>query len=259
MTLTLLGPEPDFPPVEDALSEPNGLLAVGGDLSLARLEAAYRHGIFPWYSAGQPLLWWSPDPRMVLPPEDFHPSHSLRKKLRRIAAGRDDLEVWVDRDVAGVLRECAAPRSGQIGTWITREMQAAYLAWHRAGVVHSVETWCHGRLVGGLYGISLGGMFFGESMFARHNDASKVALAHLIAYLRHQGTVLIDCQQETAHMASLGAHPIPRAEFCQQLRPALARPGPAWRTGRLHPDGHWWPADGRDTSAGIMAHHDAAH
>lgn len=258
--ITLLGPDPhEFPPVSEALREPDGLLAVGGDLSLARLEAAYRRGIFPWYSAGQPILWWSPDPRMVLVPENFHASRSLRKRLRRMAAGRDGFEVWVDRDVASVLRACAAPRQKQSGTWITAEMQAAYLAWHRAGAVHSVETWCDGELVGGLYGISLGGMFFGESMFTRVPDASKVALAHLVRFLQREGTTLIDCQQETDHMASLGAHPISRAEFCHHLSTALARPSPSWRSGRLRVDGTWWPPHDAAHRTGIMSNHEGAH
>lgn len=251
MTPVLLGPEPEFPPAEWALDEPNGLLAVGGDLSLARLRAAYRQGIFPWYSAHQPLLWWSPDPRMVLAPNDFHASHSLRKRLRRLASGRDPLQIKVNTAFAQVLAACAEPRHGQPGTWITDEMQRAYRAWHAAGDVHSIEAWHDDRLVGGLYGISLGHMFFGESMFSRVADASKLALACLVAFLGRHGVTLIDCQQETRHLASLGARPMARSAFLAHVRHACDQPGPPWQSGVLHPSGEI-------DSAAIMRRHDTA-
>jgi len=249
--LVVLGPEPEFPPAEQALASPNGLLAVGGDLSLARLRAAYRQGIFPWYSPGQPLLWWSPDPRMVLDPAHFHANTALRKRLRRLQAGRDAFEVRVDTACAEVLAACAGPRQGQPGTWITAEMQAAYLAWHRSGEVHSIETWQGDQLVGGLYGISLGGAFFGESMFTRVSDASKVALACLVAFLRRHGVALIDCQQETPHLASLGARPMARADFLGHVARALECPTPPWQQGRLLPSGELLPA-------AMMTHHEPA-
>lgn len=237
MNLAWLAQDSPFPPVHRALSEPAGLLAVGADLSIARLRAAYSHGIFPWYSDGEPILWWSPDPRMVLACEDFAPSHSLRKRLRQIA--RDEfraqprVEVRVDTSFVAVMAQCAAPRDDQGGTWITEEMQAAYLAWHRAGDAHSIETWIDNELVGGLYGISLGGMFFGESMFTRVPDASKIALAYLTLYLRQFGVKWIDCQQQTRHLASLGARPVARDTFVAHVRDAVAQPGPSWRPGRL--------------------------
>ncbi|MBS0319278.1 MAG: leucyl/phenylalanyl-tRNA--protein transferase [Proteobacteria bacterium] len=201
-----------FPPLARALAEPNGLLAFGGDLSVPRLVDAYRRGIFPWYSEGQPILWWSPDPRMVLDPARFAPSRSLR---RRIAAGT--FEIRVDTAFDDVVAGCAAPRPGAGGTWIIPAMRRAYGALHRAGHAHSVEAWRAGELVGGLYGVALDRMFFGESMFARETDASKVALAHLCATCVARGIALIDCQQETAHLASLGAAPMPRREFAARL------------------------------------------
>lgn len=202
----------DFPPLERALREPDGLLAAGGDLSPERLLAAYRHGCFPWFSAGQPILWWSPDPRMVLFPEELHVSRSLRKTLRR-----SDFTITFDQDFAAVIGACAAPRSYADGTWITPAMQAAYLELHRRGLAHSVEVWQHGQLVGGLYGLALGRLFFGESMFSRVSDASKVAFVSLVEQLRACGFVLIDCQMHTQHLASLGARPIPRHEFAAYL------------------------------------------
>ncbi len=233
----LLDDTPAFPPVEYALHEPAGLLAVGGDLSLPRLRAAYRHGIFPWFGPGEPILWWSTDPRMVLFTERFAPSHSLRKLLRRLArdeaAGQSAVEVRVDTAFAEVMRACAAPRDGQAGTWITPDMQAAYQAWHRAGDVHSIETWIDGELAGGLYGISLGRAFFGESMFTRRTDASKIALAYLVTFLRRHGVEMIDCQQQTHHLGSLGGGPISRAEFSQRLVESVDAPGLPWRPGVL--------------------------
>lgn len=226
-----------FPPVDQALDDPPGLLAIGADLSIARLTEAYRRGIFPWYSPGQPIVWWSTHPRMVLACADFAPSHSLRKRLRRIeaeAAGSDPaVVVKVDTAFADVLTGCAAPRDGQPGTWILPEMQQAYRDWHAAGGVHSIETWMDGELAGGLYGVSLGRMFFGESMFARATDASKIALAHLVAFLRANGVQWIDCQQETRHLASLGARPVDRADFVEHVRHAVGEPGPDWHPGIL--------------------------
>jgi leucyl/phenylalanyl-tRNA--protein transferase len=218
----------DFPPVESAMREPNGLLCAGGDLAPATILAAYRRGIFPWYSDGQPILWWSPDPRMVLFPAEFKVSKSLAKTAR---IGK--FEIRIDSAFADVMAGCAAPRSAGGGTWIVDEMQAAYTRLHRFGFAHSVESWRDGELVGGLYGIALGRMFFGESMFSRATDASKVALLALVDKLRADGFELIDCQQETRHLASFGARPIARKEFTRRLQdlinfdPMLS-PSSAW-------------------------------
>ena len=203
-----------FPAVERALREPKGLLCAGGDLSAERLLAAYRQGIFPWFSAGDPILWWSPDPRMVLFPEEFRIARSLRRTLRSRR-----FEVRLDSAFAEVIRACAeTPRAGQPGTWITREMQDAYCRLFELGFAHSVESWEDGRLVGGLYGIAIGRMYYGESMFSRVSNASKVAAAHLARFLTAKGFGMIDCQMHTAHLASLGAREIPRAEFLRRLR-----------------------------------------
>ncbi len=201
-----------FPPLTRALLEPNGLLAAGGELSAERLIEAYQHGIFPWYSADQPLLWWSPDPRMVLMPSELKISRSLGKRLHK-----PDFEVRIDSAFETVMRACAAPRDGQAGTWITDDMVAAYTELHRRGLAHSVETWIDGELAGGLYGVALGRMFYGESMFMRATDASKIALAHLARQLHRWGFGLIDCQMQTSHLASLGAREIPRDDFVRQL------------------------------------------
>jgi leucyl/phenylalanyl-tRNA--protein transferase len=198
-----MGPDDDAP----------GLVAVGGRVTPVRLEEAYRKGIFPWYSAGQPVLWWSPDPRMVLPVAEFRLSHSLRKVIRRFARTQG-CEIRIDSAFAQVMAHCAnTPRDGQDGTWIVPAMQDAYLAWHRLGRVHSVETWIDGQLVGGLYGVSIGRMFFGESMFSHRCDASKISLAALVCLCRAHGVPWIDCQQNTGHLASLGAHEVPRIAF----------------------------------------------
>lgn len=221
-----------FPPLTRALTSPNGLLAAGGDLSPQRLLQAYSQGIFPWYNPGEPILWWSPDPRMVLVPGEFRISRSLRRCLR---SGK--FHVKLDTDFVAVIRACAeTPRAGQEGTWITREMQRAYCKLFQLGIAHSVETWLAGQLVGGLYGLAIGGMFYGESMFARVSDASKVAAAHLARFLEEEGFGMIDCQMSTPHLASLGAHEIPRADFIARLRALVAR---TWQPGR-------WPADGAD-------------
>jgi leucyl/phenylalanyl-tRNA--protein transferase len=202
--------------------EAPGLVAVGGRVTLRRLEEAYRKGLFPWYSAGQPVLWWSPEPRMVLPVAEFRLSRSLKKTLRHFVR-TPGCEVRVDSAFEQVIRACAqTPRHGQDGTWIVPEMIDAYIAWHRAGRVHSVETWVDGRLVGGLYGIAIGRMFFGESMFAHATDASKIALAALICLCRDRGVPLIDCQQNTRHLASLGAREVTRTAFEAHLSQVLA-------------------------------------
>jgi leucyl/phenylalanyl-tRNA---protein transferase len=215
-TITWLSPQdaPEwFPPLEQALDDPAGLLAAGGDLSTERLLAAYRKGIFPWYSPGQPVLWWSPDPRAVLFPEEFRCTRSLAKTLRN-----GGFESAIDRDFAAVIEACAAPRPQSIGTWITQEMTDAYVELHRRGYAHSIETWRGPELVGGLYGVRLGGVFFGESMFSRERDASKVALARLVEACREAGIVVIDCQMSSAHLESLGARRIPRARFQSLVR-----------------------------------------
>ena len=210
-----LDPEGDpaaFPPCDDALDEPAGLLAVGGDLRPARLLAAYRRGIFPWYSPGQPILWWSPNPREVLFPDEFRRTRSLAKRERN--AGFD---VRIDTRFAAVIDACAAPRDGVAGTWITAEMRAAYLDLHALGVAHSIETWQGERLVGGLYGLQLGRVFFGESMFSLEPDASKVALSTLVRRAPERDIALIDCQLPSAHLATLGSRSLPRAQFLALL------------------------------------------
>jgi len=238
--LPWLSADAPFPPVASALHEPNGLLAAGGDLSPKRLLAAYRQGIFPWYAPGEPILWWSPDPRMVLRPDGMKVSRSLAKTLRNA-----DFTVRLDSAFERVIAACAAtPRDGQHGTWITTEMQTAYHRLHVLGYAHSVETWHAGRLVGGLYGVAIGRAFFGESMFSHVTDASKIALAHLCRYLAAQGFGIIDCQMETAHLTSLGARPIPRSEYCTAVA-ALAAANV--------PPGHW-PADAVSDSFRTDAH-----
>ena len=216
-----------LPPTRYALgpgSDAPGLLAAGGRLTPQRLEEAYRHGIFPWFSPGQPVLWWSPDPRMVLPVEQFRLSKSLAKTLRRFQR-TPGCEVRIDGAFGRVIAACAGtPRAGQDGTWIVPQMVAAYTAWHAKGRVHSFETWIDGRLAGGLYGVGIGRMFFGESMFAWAADASKIALAALVAFCRHHGVAWIDCQQNTGHLASLGAHEVPRALFERHLSRVLGEP-----------------------------------
>jgi leucyl/phenylalanyl-tRNA---protein transferase len=215
-----------FPPLESARKEPNGLLAVGGDLSPQRLLEAYRQGIFPWFSEGDPILWWSPDPRMVLFPGELKVSRSLGKSLRNRR-----YEIRFDSDFDGVIRACAAPREGQPGTWITADMRSAYRRLHQLGFAHSVETWMNGELAGGLYGVSLGAAFFGESMFARVRDASKIALVHLVRKLEREDYGLIDCQMRTGHLATLGAREIPRAQFSRLLGELVdyARAPSSWR------------------------------
>jgi len=226
--LTWIEPHQSLPPPETARLEPNGLVAAGRDLSAKRLLEAYSHGIFPWYSQGQPVLWWSPDPRMVVFVDEFQPSRSLRKTLRRVHE-TGSWTVTLDRSFIQVMQACAAPRTGQDGTWITRDIVKAYHALHQAGHAHSVEVWAQGELVGGLYGVSIGRMFFGESMFTRVSDASKCAYAALVAMLRRLGFSMVDCQQSTGHLASLGAREISRTEFLVRLQPLCRLPGPDWR------------------------------
>jgi leucyl/phenylalanyl-tRNA---protein transferase len=208
-----LDPEDPFPPLSTALEHPSGLLAAGADLSAERLIQAYQRGIFPWFSADEPILWWSPDPRMVLFPSELKVSRSLEKTLRNRS-----YEIRVDSSFRSVMAACAqAPREGQNGTWITRELIDAYCALHRLGIAHSIETWIDDELAGGLYGIALGHAFFGESMFARVNDASKLAFVHLVRQLRRWNFGIIDCQMRTDHLARFGAREIPRSQFSELL------------------------------------------
>ena len=214
-----LGRHDPFPPVELALTEPNGLLAAGGDLSPPRLIEAYAHGIFPWFSEGDPLLWWSPDPRMVLFVDELHLTRSLRRTVRSRR-----FTVTFDRAFPDVMLGCAEPRRDDAGTWITPAMVHAYTTLAQAGYAHSVESWAGDALAGGLYGVAIGRMFFGESMFARQSDASKMALVHLVRQLRRWGFRLIDCQMSTAHLASMGAREIPRAMFLREVRRLVHEP-----------------------------------
>jgi len=208
-----------FPPITSALADPNGLLAASGGLELPRLLDAYRRGIFPWYSDGQPVLWWSPDPRMVLFPRELKISRSLCKSLRN-----RNYEIRIDANFEAVMRACAAPRDEHDGTWINEEMIDAYCALHRRGLAHSVETWLGGKLAGGLYGVALGRVFYGESMFTRVADASKIALAHLARQLERWEFGMIDCQVRTKHLASLGAREILRRNFMRRLEELVNYP-----------------------------------
>ena len=209
-----------FPALDSALKHPNGLLAAGADLSPQRLLAAYRRGIFPWYSQGEPILWWSPDPRMVLIPSELKISRSLAKTLRN-----RDHEVRFDSAFEAVMQGCATRGAAAAAhadvassTWITDEMRAAYLRLHELGYAHCAEIWIEGELAGGLYGVAIGRMFYGESMFTRVRDASKMAMVHLVRRLQRHGYGMIDCQMHTAHLASLGARALPRSEFSLRLR-----------------------------------------
>ncbi|MBL8477378.1 MAG: leucyl/phenylalanyl-tRNA--protein transferase [Methyloversatilis sp.] len=227
-----LEPGAPFPPVERALREPDGLLAAGLELTPDRILDAYRLGIFPWFSDGQPVLWWSPDPRMVLVPSEIRITRSMHKVLRN-----RPYEVRCDSAFEAVMRACAAPRDGQAGTWISDDMIAAYSALHARGYAHSVETWIDGRLAGGLYGMAIGRMFYGESMFSTERDASKIALVHLARYLETQAFGLIDCQMNTGHLGSMGGREIPRREFCRVMAQCIAdRPLPGrWPTDLIPP------------------------
>ena len=228
--ISLLHENTPFPPIEQALRKPNGLLAVGGSLSTQRLLEAYRHGIFPWFNAAEPILWWSPDPRMVLVPQEIKISRSLQKILRNM-----DYEVRADSAFEQVMCACAAPRAGQSGTWIQQDMIKAYTKLHQMGMAHSVEVWVDNELAGGLYGVSIGRMFYGESMFSHRPNASKIALAHLCAQLQRWSYGMIDCQMNTPHLASLGAREIPRTEFILRLQELIHYPN---RTSPWHFDQH---------------------
>lgn len=230
--IPLLGPADPFPPVERALRRPSGLLAAGGDLSPARLEQAYRQGIFPWFGPGEPILWWSPDPRMVLVPRELRVPRSLAKAVRN-----RPYELRIDSAFRQVMQACAEPRDGQAGTWIVPEMIDAYCRLHALGLAHSVEIWMDGQLAGGLYGVALGRVFFGESMFSRARDASKIALVQLVRRLEAAHFGLIDCQMSTAHLASLGAREISRAQFIGSVADLVHYPEPAqpWTTGAFSP------------------------
>lgn len=214
-----LGPGDPFPPVDTALEEPNGLLAAGGDLTPARLLDAYARGIFPWSGDDEPMLWWSPDPRMVLFVDELHVARSLRRRIR--AGG---YRVTMDRAFGEVMRGCAGPRADADGTWITQGIVTSYTDLHRLGHAHSVETWRGDELVGGLYGVAIGRMFYGESMFARASDASKVAFAFLVRQLARWGFEMVDCQMSTSHLASLGAREVPREEFTRRLQTLTREP-----------------------------------
>lgn len=217
--IPLLSMTDPFPPVARAMDDPNGLLAAGGGLGMSRLLDAYSRGIFPWFSDGDPVLWWCPDPRMVLAPDQVHVSKSLKRRLRRT-----DYRVSFDRAFAAVLEACAAPRRDDGGTWLVPSMMRAYTRLHQAGLAHSVEVWMDDELAGGLYGVALGRMFFGESMFTRRTDGSKIAIVTLAAQLARWGFPLIDCQMRTAHLASLGAVEIPRRQFVEAVARLVREP-----------------------------------
>lgn len=251
LKLPWLKPRQAFPPPEQAWgvgSEAPGLLAAGGSLDVESLQNAYAQGIFPWFSAGQPILWWAPNPRMVLPVAHFRLHRSLRKTIVRFC-NAPGCEVRLDTAFAQVIGACAAsprepgerlappesPQAAASRTWIQPEMITAYTALHQAGLAHSVETWVHGQLVGGLYLVNLGCMVFGESMFSHQTDASKIALAALVAFCRVQQIPLIDCQQNTRHLGSFGAAEIPREAFMAQVQELVKKPAPQWKTGALEP------------------------
>lgn len=213
-----------FPDIGEALDDPNGLLAAGGDLTPEWLLLAYRKGVFPWYDDEQPILWWSPDPRCVINPAEFEPSRSLAKRLRKA-----DFEIYINRDFQTVIKLCSERPGEDSGTWITSEMIDAYVEMHDAGYAHSVECYMDQRLVGGLYGISLGNLFFGESMFHRVTDASKIAFAHLMSLMAQAGSAMVDCQITNPHLESLGAVEIPREEFRRRLDAGLGSADIDWR------------------------------
>lgn len=263
MSLVWIEADTPLPDPDQAL--PGGLVAAGLDLSPARLQEAYAKGLFPWFNPGDPVLWWSPDPRMLLFGDALHVSRSLNKRTRqfnRPALGEAPLCVTLNMAFEAVIVRCArrgtshlglgaarrggtpvqgAPGTGRDGTWITPDLMAAYTQWHRMGCVHSVETWVEGQLVGGLYGVSLGRCFFGESMFSHMADASKIALVYLVRFLLARGVPWIDCQQETPHLARMGAVPIPRRRFLALLAEHRSQPAPAWGHGRLMADGSLEP------------------
>ncbi|WP_223668912.1 leucyl/phenylalanyl-tRNA--protein transferase [Kangiella shandongensis] len=220
-SIFLLDDSVNFPDASLAQDEPNGLLAIGGDLSLPRLIEAYRHGIFPWYSEGEPILWWSPDPRCVFPIDDVHISRSMRRELKR-----KPYQVTINRAFAEVLDGCAAPRAKEPETWILPEMKQAYEQLHQRGFAHSVEVWRDEQLFGGLYGVSMGRFFFGESMFSSAPNASKFALIYLAHYLKEQGFLLLDSQVGNPHLYRMGAVDIPRSEFLNLLNTHIDWPQP---------------------------------
>ena len=222
--IPFLGPADPFPPVEQALDNPEGLLAAGGSLTTKRLVEAYRCGFFPWFNEGDPILWWSPDPRTILRPSRVHVSHSLKKRLKKGA-----YFVTFDRAFARVLDGCAAPRPGDNGTWLSTAMRRAYTSLHSAGLAHSIEVWMDGELAGAIYGVAIGRMFFGESMFARRTDASKIGIVTLAAQLDRWAFPLIDCQLETSHLISLGAEHVPRRRFVAEISRLVKEPAPSWR------------------------------
>ena len=222
--IPFLGPQDPFPPVDQALDHPDGLLAAGGTLTLKRLVDAYRRGIFPWFNEGDPVLWWSPDPRTVLVPSRMHISHSLKKRLKK-----ENFLVTIDAGFTRVLDGCAAPRANEIGTWLTPQMRRAYTSLHIAGLAHSIEVWMDGELAGGIYGVAIGRMFFGESMFASRTDASKIAMARLATQLDRWGFPMIDCQLETDHLLSLGAEHVPRRRFVREVERLTREPEPSWK------------------------------
>jgi leucyl/phenylalanyl-tRNA--protein transferase len=221
--IPFLGPADPFPPVEQALDHPDGLLAAGGSLATKRLVEAYRRGIFPWFNEGDPILWWSPDPRTVLRPARIHLSHSLQKRLRK-----ESFFVTIDCVFSRVLDGCAAPRPGDAGTWLSASMRRAYGAMHHSGLAHSIEVWIDGELAGGVYGVALGRMFFGESMFTRRTDASKIAMARLAEQLVRWEFPLIDCQLETPHLLSLGAEAMSRRRFVAEIDRLTRLAAPRW-------------------------------
>lgn len=246
-SLAWIDDQTPLPDARTALSDPPGLVAAGLDLSPKRLEEAYRKGMFPWFSEGQPVLWWSPDPRLVLHPKHVHASKSLRKRLRQIERAQQagDFSVMVTTDMAfdAVIKGCATRGKEDLkaDTWITHHMLEAYSQWHHLGFVHSVETWQDGTLVGGLYGVCIGKMFFGESMFSRATDASKIALIHLAAFLDRHGVDLIDCQMQTDHLASMGAISMEREDFLQHLDRVTGMTSVSWPKGRLDQAGRCYP------------------
>lgn len=233
-----------LPDASTAMTDPPGLVAAGLDLSTARLQEAYQKGIFPWFSEGQPVLWWSPDPRMVLYTDELHISHSLKKRLRQVQknVGTESHAGWtVTTDLAfeSVMQGCAQRGTDTPqDTWINQAMHQAYSDWHQLGFVHSIEVWHNKALIGGLYGVSLGTMFFGESMFTRATDASKVALVYLVHFLRQQGVKLIDCQMQTAHLERLGAREVSRQSFLEHVQTAVQQTPLRWPAGRIYLDSH---------------------
>ena len=229
-----LAPDQPFPPVSSALGTPNGLLAASAELTADRLLTAYPQGIFPWYSGDEPVLWWSPDPRMVLFTDDLKVSRSFTRTLRKKACDTS-IELRLDGDFEAVVTACAQPRDADAGTWITDSVANAYTELHRRGFAHSIETWVDGELAGGLYGVALGRMFYGESMFSRAADTSKIALAALVQLLRSEQVRVIDCQQNTRHLASLGAREITRREFVAHLQTSVGAAPVDWAAYRGRP------------------------